>query len=92
MSTVSKRELKIIKEKAFAMFDAGLTNKEVKATLEIGVSTTTTWRALWRKINQEGIKMPVEYYQELYPNLSDVTYQALADGKIKTSIIRRNFL
>ena len=92
MSTVSKRELKIIKEKAFAMFDAGFTNKEVKATLEIGLSTTTTWRALWRKINQEGIKMPVEYYQELYPNLSDVTYQALADGKIKTSIIRRNFL
>ena len=92
MSTTSKRELKIIKEKAFAMFDAGMTNKEVKATLEIGFSTTTTWRALWRDINQKGIKMPIEYYKELYPDLSDVTYQALADGKIKTSIIRRNFL
>ncbi len=92
MATTSKRELKIIKEKAFAMFDAGMTNKEVKATLEIGLSTTTTWRALWRDINQNGIKMPIDYYKELYPNLSDVTYQALADGKIKTSIIRRNFL
>jgi hypothetical protein len=74
------------------MFDAGMTNKEVKATLEIGFSTTTTWRALWRNINIKGIKMPIEYYKELYPDLSDVTYQALADGKIKTSIIRRNFL
>lgn len=92
MATTSKRELKIIREKAFAMFDAGMTNKEVKATLEIGLSTTTTWRALWRNINVNGVKMPVEYYKELYPNLADVTYQALADGKIKTSIIRRNFL
>lgn len=92
MPTMSKREINTLKDRAFAMFDAGLTNKEVKATLEIGLSTTTTWRALWRKINEEGIKMPVEYYKELYPDLSDVTYQALADGKIKTSIIRRNFL
>ncbi len=89
---MSKREINTLKDRAFAMFDAGLTNKEVKATLEIGLSTTTTWRALWRKINEEGIKMPIEYYKELYPDLSDVTYQALADGKIKTSIIRRNFL
>lgn len=92
MPTMSKREINTLKDRAFAMFDAGLTNKEVKATLEIGLSTTTTWRALWRKINEEGIKMPIEYYKELYPDLSDVTYQALADGKIKTSIIRRNFL
>lgn len=85
MPTMSKREINTLKDRAFAMFDAGLTNKEVKATLEIGLSTTTTWRALWRKINEEGIKMPIEYYKELYPDLSDVTYQALADGKIKTT-------
>jgi len=92
MPTMSRKEIEILKQQAFAMFDQGLSTKYIKATLEIGLSTTTSWKAEWRKINEGGLKSSVEYYQELYPDLPDAMYQALADGKIKASIIRRNFL
>ena len=74
---------------AYELFNQGLTNSEVQKQLKMSGFSIWNYRRDWRS-GAKNMKKTIAWYKEEYPNLHDALYQALADGRVDESIIRRN--
>lgn len=88
MEPVEKDDTKRIM--AFEMFSQGMTNQEVQKQLKMSGFSIWNYRRDWRIGQSKGMVKTVAWYKEQYPDLHDGLYQALADGRVDESIIRRN--
>lgn len=88
MEAVEKDDTKRVM--AFELFSQGLTNKEVQQHLKMSGFSIWNYRRDWRIGEAKEMVKTVAWYKEQYPGLHDKLYQALADGKVDESIIRRN--
>lgn len=75
---------------AYELFSQGMSNKEVQKQLGMSQFSIWNYKRDWRIGISKSMVKSVQWYREQYPGLHDDLYQALADGKVDESIIRRN--
>ncbi len=78
------------KQIAFNMLDNGCTNAEIEKDLGLSGFAMWNYRKEWKSLQDaKPVKSRVWYEQE-YPGLHEAMYDALASGKVKEDIIKRN--
>jgi hypothetical protein len=89
-SRKTKEQIDIQKQIAFNMLDNGCTNADIEKDLNLSGFTMWNYKKEWMALqNTKDIKSKAWYEQE-YPGLHPAMYEALAAGKVKEDIIRRN--